>query len=78
MSSATLRWIKPKPGLVVRDPATGQPIPPHGKGVVWSSFWERRALDQDIVQTDQKSVEAGDAKAATADQTQSSPRGDAA
>lgn len=42
--------VKPaRPGLIIRDPETGRPIPDEGKTVKWSSFWARRKLDGDIV-----------------------------
>mgnify|MGYP000288622390 CR=1 FL=1 len=40
--------IKPKPGLVVRDPATGQPLPDTATPVVWSSYWRRREREGSI------------------------------
>ncbi len=63
MSDAPMRWVKPKSGLVVRDPFKGDPLPAHGAGVLWSSYWQRRLDDGDLIETDQKSIEAGERKA---------------
>lgn len=41
--------VKPAPGLKVRDPADNQPLPPEGKHVVRSVFWDRRLADGDVV-----------------------------
>jgi hypothetical protein len=58
------RYYRPRPGLVVRDPIDGTPLPAHGKGLVWSSFWQRRLDDGDLEETNQKAVEAAEKKAA--------------
>lgn len=57
-------FYRPKPGLVIRDPADGQPLPAQGKAIGWSSYWQRRLDAGDIEPTDEKSVLAGDRKAA--------------
>lgn len=56
----TTRFIRPKPGLIVRDPAHPQaaPLPDEGKAVAWDIYWQRRLNDGDI--------EVGDAPAASA------------
>ncbi len=59
-----LRYFRPKAGLQVRDPDGGVPLPPHGKGLAWSAYWQRRLDQGDIEPTDAKSVAAGDKKAA--------------
>ncbi|MGE4323989.1 MAG: DUF2635 domain-containing protein [Sphingobium sp.] len=75
MTATPLRWIRPKPGLVVRDPADAAPLPGQGKGVEWSGYWQRRLDDGDIAETDQKAVEAAERKAAT---VAAAAKGDAA
>ena len=62
--SAQLRYYRPKAGRVVRDPADGSPLPVQGKGLLWSSYWQRRLDDGDLEETTQKAVEAADKKAA--------------
>lgn len=32
----------------VRDPATGQLVPPQGVTVEWSTYWQRRLEDEEI------------------------------
>ena len=45
-------FIKPaRPGLVIRDPQSGLPLPPDGKAVVPDAFWRRRLADGDVVET---------------------------
>lgn len=66
--TATTRLIRPKTGLTVRDPIDGSPLPAHGRGVVWSSFWQRRFDDGDVVETDQKAIDAAEKRAAAAAQ----------
>lgn len=44
--------IKPKDGLIVRDPAAaGEPLPKDGKEVTWNSYWQRRQNDGAITVT---------------------------
>jgi hypothetical protein len=42
-------YIKPAPGMVVRDPADGKPLPETGKTVPNTTHWQRRLKDQDVV-----------------------------
>jgi hypothetical protein len=35
-------FIKPKPGVLVRDPISKQLLPPEGRNVEQSGFWLRR------------------------------------
>jgi len=42
------QFVRPRPGLQLRDPATGEPIPPEGTIVEWSTFWARRIRDGDV------------------------------
>ncbi len=44
-----LIFVTPKEGIVVRDPATMEPLPEEGKEVLNLSFWQRRAKDGDVV-----------------------------
>lgn len=45
-------FLKPaRPGLVIRDPQSGLPLPPEGKAVAPGSFWDRRVKDDDVVET---------------------------
>lgn len=47
----TKRFIKPaQPGLVVRQPHNGQPLPDEGAEVNWSGHWVRRKADGSIVE----------------------------
>lgn len=43
---ATIYFI-PTPGLIVRDPATGQVVPPQGAEKPRNLFWLRRIKDGD-------------------------------
>lgn len=42
--------LAPKPGLIVRDPEDGRPIPEDGKTVQRSSYWLRRLRDGSVTQ----------------------------
>lgn len=41
--------VKPKQGLLVRDPHTRQPLPPEGAEVPETAHWRRRLLAGDVV-----------------------------
>lgn len=41
-------FVKPAPGVIVRDPATKRPLPPDGKDVPESNYWLRRLRDGDV------------------------------
>ena len=41
--------VKPKQGLLVRDPDTKQPLPPEGAEVQDTQHWRRRLADGDVV-----------------------------
>lgn len=41
--------VKPKPGLIVRDPDTRQELPPEGRDVPSSTWWMRRLKSGDVV-----------------------------
>ncbi|MBX3504359.1 MAG: DUF2635 domain-containing protein [Parvibaculum sp.] len=48
MSETVKVWVKPKPGRVVNMPGTKEELPPTGKLVIFTSYWERRKRDDDI------------------------------
>ena len=48
-------FLKPKPGLLVRDPTTLQPLPESGREVAPNSYWQRRLLAGDVVLVDSDS-----------------------
>lgn len=41
-------FVKPKSGLIVRDPKNMQPLPSEGLFVEKSTYWIRRAKDGDV------------------------------
>lgn len=43
--------IKAAPGRLVRDPATGQPVPRRATHVQDLPFWRRRIADGDVLET---------------------------
>lgn len=44
-------FIKPAPGRVVTDPATGLHLPAEGQEVVEDQFWTRRLNDGDVIKS---------------------------
>lgn len=46
-------FVKPKPGLVVRDPVSKRPIPPEGREVPAEGYWLRRLRSGDVVEAEQ-------------------------
>lgn len=49
----TRMHIKPRPGLIIRDPGNrGRLLPPEGRVVVVDEFWLRRVADKDVVASD--------------------------
>lgn len=61
--SAEVKFLIPKPGLIVRDPRTKVPLLPEGEMKDWigpeGRYWRRRANDGDITVLDEKpAVEA--------------------
>ena len=42
-------YVKPAPGLRVRDPRTGQPLPAQGAETPVSGYWVRRLRDGDVL-----------------------------
>lgn len=47
-------FVKPAPGLKIRDPETKLHLPEEGAQVVKSSFWSRRIKDGDVLTTEPK------------------------
>lgn len=43
-------FVKPAPGLIVRDPDTREALPPEGKQVPRSIYWIRRLRDRDVTE----------------------------
>jgi len=41
-------FVKPVEGREVRDPVTQQPVPPEGREVPDTAFWNRRVRDGDL------------------------------
>lgn len=48
--------VMPKPGFVVRDPVTRAPLPPEGRDVPDTDYWQRRLRDGDVVMADANAV----------------------
>lgn len=44
--------VKPRQGLLVRDPDTKHPLPPEGAEVPDTSHWRRRLADGDVVRVE--------------------------
>ena len=44
-------FVKPAPGLVIRDPDLRDYLPTEGREVPDSDYWQRRVLDKDVVFT---------------------------
>jgi len=45
-------FVKPAPGLQVRDPVTKFPLPPEGREVQPTSYWLRRVASGDVELTE--------------------------
>lgn len=45
-------FVKPKAGVLVRDPVTLQHLPESGRDVEPSSYWQRRQAAGDVVVLD--------------------------
>ena len=41
-------FLVPRTGIIVRDPATNQCLPPEGMEIERSSYWIRRIKDGDV------------------------------
>ena len=44
--------VKPREGLIVRDPATREALPVKGKTVARNAYWLRRLADGDVVEAE--------------------------
>lgn len=44
------RFIKPRAGLVVRHPGNARVLATDGEHVAWSSHWQRRLQDGDVIE----------------------------
>lgn len=68
-----MKILHVKPGqldekpMIIRDPATGQPIPPHGKSVQVSPFWTTALRVGDVAPTTAEEIEAAEAESGAAD-----------
>ena len=72
------RFIKPSPGMAVRLPdSDATPLPTYGKGVLWSSYWQRRLDQGDIVLITEKAVAEGEKAAIAALAKSAETTGDA-
>ena len=43
-------YVKPTEGRQVPDPARGDHLPPEGRNVEPSQYWQRRVIDGDVVE----------------------------
>lgn len=43
-------FVRPGPGLIVRDPETKAPLPAEGREVPLDTYWFRRLQDGDVVE----------------------------
>lgn len=44
-------YVKPAPGRAVPDPARGDTLPPEGREVEPTQYWQRRINDGDVTET---------------------------
>lgn len=44
-------YVKPTEGRAVPDPARGDTLPPKGREVEASQYWQRRLADGDVVES---------------------------
>lgn len=58
----TMKLKPARPDLIVRDPASGQPLPAEGKVVPRDSYWLRRVKDGDAVEANGVRGRKADAK----------------
>ena len=49
--------IKPKPGVLVKDPVTGKPLSEAGEKKPATTYWLRRLKDGDVTDLDAETVE---------------------
>lgn len=60
-------YLRPAEGLIVRDPATRAPLAAEGEWKPRSSYWDRRLLDGDVVETEPPVVPASKTNTPTED-----------
>lgn len=53
-------FLKPKPGLLVKDPVTGKPLTEDGETKPATTYWLRRLCDGDVIDIDAETVEGED------------------
>ncbi|MDO9236005.1 MAG: DUF2635 domain-containing protein [Aquabacterium sp.] len=51
-------YLKPAAGLAVPDPARGDVLPPEGRDVEATQYWQRRLNDGDVSQSSAESTQA--------------------
>lgn len=44
-------YLKPQPGRSVPDPERGGLLPPEGRDVTPTTYWQRRLADEDVVES---------------------------
>lgn len=44
-------YLKPAPGITVPDPARGDALPPEGREVESTQYWQRRLNDGDVTES---------------------------
>ena len=62
-------FVKPKEGLLVQDPSRGDALPPEGREVEATQYWQRRLIDGDVVEAQAPAETASPAKAVAATKT---------
>lgn len=55
---AEIKLLTPRPGLVVRDPATRAPLPPEGENKRMNTYWQRRVQAKDVTEGPARSATA--------------------
>jgi hypothetical protein len=55
-------FVKPKNGMIIRDPKTQLPLPEGGKEVPDNSFWTRRIQGGDVELASRKEVQKAENK----------------
>lgn len=51
-------YLKPAPGRVVPDPARGDTLPPEGREVEPTQYWQRRINDDDVTEASPETKKA--------------------
>lgn len=58
-------YLRPAEGLIVRDPATRQPLVAEGEWKPRNSYWNRRLLEGGVIEAEPPVVRAGKSKTPT-------------